>query len=261
MRTIVVMTGLVFLAVPAVWAQNLAISIAIRETEVDGGATGGPVFADGGTTGGLEFVNRDGQMLALDGSWQLFTFTPASDPLLAFAGTTANSILDGGWGTLEMLRIANIEGIAQPIRLWIDQVTVTERAGATVEGFETFDPGVEVIFQEPGFSGSTWANLVAGSSSAVTDALAFDGDHAYELNFQFVDDDPTRWVRVSTFDTPNLPNPAVPLQHGSPEFAPTISFYARALIVPEPASCALLAGVGGLALLRRRRAQRGMGAS
>lgn len=253
MRSVLMTTIVLCLAVPAAWAQNLAISIAIRETEAGGGATGGPAFADGGTTGGLEFVNRDGQLLPLDGSWQLFTFTPASDPLLAFAGTTANSILEGGWGTLEMLRVANIDGISQPIRLWIDQVTVTERAGATIEGFEAFAPGVEVIFQEPGFSGSTSANLVAGGSSAVTDVIAFAGDHAYEMNFQFVDDDPTRWVRVSTFNTPNLPNPAVPLQYGSPEFAPTISFYARALVIPEPTSLALWAALGGLALTRRRR--------
>jgi hypothetical protein len=255
MRSIIVMAVVMCFVVNAAWAQSLALSIGIRETEAAGGATGGPAFANGGTLGGIEFINRDGQLLSLDGTWQLFTFTPASDPILAFAGTTANSILEGAWGTLEMLRIANVDGIDQPIRLWIDELTITERAGATVVGFETFAPGVEVIFQEPSFSGSTSANLVAGSSSAVTDAVAFAGDHAYEMNFQFVDDDPARWIRVSTFNTPNLPNPAVPLQYVAPGPGldqPTISFYAKAIIIPEPGSL-LLVGLGGMLLMRRGR--------
>lgn len=253
MRSVFVMTVALCLGANAAWAQNLALSIGIRETEAGGGATGGPVFADGGSTGGIEFVNLDGQALILDGTWQLFTFTPAADILTAFAGTTANSVLDGAWGTLEMLRIRNIDGITQPIRLWMDEITVTERASATTEGFEAFDPGDEVIFQEPGFSGSTFGNLVDPGVAAVTDATAFAGDQSYELNFQFVDDDPTRWVRVSTFGTLNLPNPAIPLQYGTPGIAPTISFYVRAVVIPEPASLALWAVLGGVVLTRRGR--------
>ncbi len=233
-------------------AADLAISIGVRETQADGGASGGPIFSNHGNTGGIEFVNLDGQTLVADGTWQLFTFTPEVDTLTAFAGTTADSILDGEWGTLEMLRVSNIDGITLPIRLWLDNVTNTTSSGPTTEGFETFAAGNEVMFQEPSFSGSTAANLLPGSTSAVTDATAFSGSQSYEMNFQFVDATTTRWVRVSTFDTPSLPNPAVRLRESI--FDPTISFYAKAIVVPEPASLILLILGGAAALgVRRRR--------
>src|SRR5690606_33618670 len=83
-------------------AATLQISLGIRETEAGGGNTGGPIYSNGGATGGIEFVNLDGQALTVGGGWQLFTFTPSVDTLTAFAGTTANSILEGEWGVLEM---------------------------------------------------------------------------------------------------------------------------------------------------------------
>lgn len=237
------------LSIGSLSAQNLAISIGIRET---GGS--GPAFANGGATGGIEWVNRDAQSLLVNGTWQLFTFTPATDPLLAFAGTTANSTLESGmeWVVLEHVRILNSDGITAPIRLWIDGVANTTTAGTISEGFESFDLGAEVVFQEPSFSGSTSANLLPGSTALVSDSDAYAGIHANEVNLRFVDGDPTRWVRVTTFGTPNLPNPAVRvLEPGGPP--PTISFYAKAVLVPEPGSVALgLMGFGLFAWLRRR---------
>jgi hypothetical protein len=206
-------------------AADLAISIGIRETQ----AVSGTIFADGGTSGGIEFINQDGQTLTVDGTWQLFTFTPETDPLLAFAGTTANSILEGDWGVLDHIRIRNIDGITDPVTVFIDDVTNTVSGGPTVEGFEGFAVGSEVMFREPGFSGSTISNLITPPNSAsVIDSMAFDGSQSYALSFQFVDNDSTRWVRVMTFQTPNLPNPTVRLQEVG--FNPTISFYAKAVL-------------------------------
>jgi hypothetical protein len=209
---------------------ELKLSIGIRET---GGS--GPIFANGGSTGGIEWVNRDAQTLLLDGTWQLFSFTPATDPLVAFAGATANSVLDTDWVTLEHLRILNSGANTGPIRLWIDNITTTNNTGVHTESFETFGLGTEVIFQEPSFSGSTLANLLGGSSALVSDSDAFDGVQSNEANFQFVDADPTRWVRLTTSNTPNLPNPL--LQARDPGYPnPTITFYAKAILVPEPAA-------------------------
>lgn len=238
------------LSISSLSAQSVAISIGIRET---GGS--GPAFANGGTANGIEWVNRDGQSLLLNDTWQLFTFTPATDPLLAFAGTTANSVLEPGleWAVLEHIRILNSDGITAPIRVWIDDVANTTSTGTVSEGFELFGLGTEVIFQEPSFSGSTSANLVPGSTALVSGSAAFAGTQSDELNFQFVDGTPTRWVRLTTFNAMNqLPNPAVRVREpGAPN--PTISFYAKAVVIPEPSSMALgLMGFGLLAWLKRR---------
>ena len=246
-------TLLALLAASAVQAQSLQMSIGIRETN-DGT---GPIFGNGGTDNGIEFVNRDGQTLTADGTWQLFTFTPASDTLLGFAGTTANSILEAGheWAVLEHIRILNDTGITNPIRLWIDDVTNTVATGPVVQDFEASVLGSEVMFQEPGFSGSTSANLLAGSTTAVSDSEANSGSQSLQADFQFVDATPTRWVRLTTFGALNQPNPRIRVREpGGPE--PTISFYAKAIVIPEPASLLLACGLS-LAVVGIRPRRRG----
>lgn len=247
----VVLVANLCLMTAAAHADSVKMSIGIRENNV-----AGPIFSDGGGSGGgIEWVNRDGQTLTADGTWQLFTFTPATDPLLAFAGSTADSLLEPGheYAVLEHIRILNDTGLTQPIRIWIDDVTNTLASGAVVQDFEAAALGTEVMFQEPGFSGSTGSNLLPGSTSLVSDSMANSGSQSLQLDFQFVDATPTRWVRLTTFGTPNQPNPLVRIvEPGAP--APTISFYAKAIVIPEPAS-GLLIGLAGAALIctRRRR--------
>jgi hypothetical protein len=231
-------------------AASLDISIGIRENN-----TAGPIFGDNGSSGGgIEWVNKDGQTLTADGTWQLFTFTPANDPLDAFAGSTADAELEPGheWAVLEHIRILNSEGITTPIRIWIDDVTNTVASGPVVQDFEAAALGTEVMFQEPGFSGSTGGNLLPGSVTAVSNSMANSGSQSLQLDFQFVDNDPTRWVRLTTFGSVGFvqPNPRVRIvEPGAP--APTISFYAKALAIPEPTS-AVLAGILGWVVIWRR---------
>lgn len=230
-------------------ASSLKVSLGIRETNSQVA-----IFDNGGTANGIEWVNLDGQTLNADGTWQLFTFTPAVDSLTAFAGGTANGALEPNHdsATIEHIRLLNDQGITQPIRVWIDDVTNTVAAGAVVESFESAALGSETMFQEPNFSGSTSPNLVAGGTSAVSDSMAFSGSQSVQVDMQFVDSDPTRWVRLTTFSAANLPNPKVRIvEPGAP--APTISFYAKAQVIPEPASFALLGlACVGLGLMRNR---------
>jgi hypothetical protein len=55
------------------------------------------------------------------------------------------------------------------------------------------------IFRDPSFSGSTDTNL-AGSpdSSAVSTAMAFSGAKSLNVQFAFIDNDPGRWLRLTT---------------------------------------------------------------
>jgi hypothetical protein len=237
-------------------AQNLAISIGVRETQQGGGTSGGPIGSNGASTGGIEFIKLDGTLIPTNGTFQTLTFTFGTDPATAFAGTTANSILEGDWGVLEMIRIRNVDGITQPIRLHIDNIVNMGPAGApsgTVQDFESFPAGSEVTFQEPIFSGSTSSNVLPGSTSLTTSAIASQGSFSDQIDFQFVDATNTRWVRLTTFNTPNGPNPAIFLGQTSMVQGTTLSFDIRAEIVPEPTSA--LVGLAGLLLLARRRAR------
>jgi hypothetical protein len=238
---------LIFLAVVGLFAaaapaSSVKISIGVRES-----GTLAPTGQDGGTTGGIEWVDRDAQTLTLDGTFQLFTFTFDTATLTPFAGATANGVWDTTRGALEHLRILNNEGITGPIILYIDDIVNTGPTGAPVviANFDGFPTGVEAVFQEPSFSGSTSSNLATGSTSLVSDVLAFSAPNANRIEFQFVDDDPTRWIRLTTFNTPNIPNPAIDL-------AGSTLTLRIAGVIPEPGTVLLL-GLGTLGLLVRRR--------
>lgn len=226
-------------------AATLAISIGIRET-----GTLVPIGGNGGTTGGIEWVNLDGQSLTLDGTFQTFTFNFQTDPLTAFAGATANGVYDGTRGVLEHIRIRNSDGITDPIELYIDNIRNLDPTGApnTVSDFEGFADGLEVTFQEPRFSGSTVGFLQATPNIALTSsAFASQGTVSDNVQFQFINAVNTNWVRLTTFNTPNLPNPAIDFGQGW-----KLTFDVRGLVVPEPGSLAILALSAGSLMARRR---------
>ncbi|MEZ5163111.1 MAG: PEP-CTERM sorting domain-containing protein [Fimbriimonadaceae bacterium] len=232
------------LAVAAISSADLSISIGIRET----GATGA-YGTNGGSSGGIEWVNLDGQTLVTDGTWQTFTFNFQSDALTAFAGATANGAYDGTTGTLEHIRILNSGGHTEAMTLWIDDITTTTANGPTVWGdFEAFGAGTEAVFQEASFSGSTSGNVLAGATSAVDDTVAATGLNSSRQDFQFVDGSTSRWIRLTTFNTPNQPNPIIDFADGS-----SLSFKMRSADpVPEPATMTIL-GLGALAMAARKR--------
>jgi hypothetical protein len=232
-------------ALPA-QAASLLMSIGIRET---GNPNNLLVGQNGGATGGIEFVNRDGQTLVADGTWQRFVFTPLTDTLTAFAGATANGVLDDDWGVLEHVRIANVTDGATRFRLWIDDIDNTIQSSGPINfaNFESAAVGTEEVFQEPRFSGSTTANLqTLPNASLVTNTMAHSGSQSNQVDFEFVTDNPApaNWVRLTTFNTPSLPNPLVRLREsvaGAPPVATTISFWAKAIVIPEPSSLWLAA--------------------
>jgi hypothetical protein len=230
---------------------TLEISIGVRET----GSTQ-PIGAPGGTGGGIEWVNLDGQTLIADGTWQTFTFDFANDPLTPFAGATANGVRDTTTGTLEHIRFRST-GDAGPWTIYIDDVSQTTSAGPTLlTGFEGFALGDEVMFQEPGFSGSTSGSLQPGSIAGISNSEALTGSQSYQLDFEWVDNDPSRWMRLTTFNTAILGNPTLWFADATGG-QNTLQFSLLALgpdgSVPEPTNLVLLLlGLGAIPFARSR---------
>jgi hypothetical protein len=247
----------VVLAVAIVPAQaaSLLMSIGIRET---GNPNNLLVGANGGATGTIEFVRQDGQTLTADGTWQRFAFTPLTDPLTAFTG---NGILDNDWGVLEHIRVANVVDGATRFRVWIDDIDNTIQSSGPINfaNFESATLGTEVVFQEPRFSSTTTGNLQnLPNASLVTNTMAHTGTQSNQIDFAFLTDGPApaNWLRLTTSGTPNQPNPLVRLREsvaGAPAVATTISFWAKAVVIPEPTSLMLIAAGLFASLLARCR--------
>jgi hypothetical protein len=241
MKQVRIGMALVAVAGASAAAQSIAVSIGVRET-----GTLAPLGADGGTNGGIEFVNRDQANIPLDGTWHQVSFNFPNAELLAFAGTTANSMWDTLRGTLEMIRLRNTGGLADPLQIFIDDLVISYQTESFTFDFESQALGSLHVFQAPGFSGSTTSNLLPGSTSAVSAAAAHGGSQAYELNFGFVDDDPARWVRLTTFNTPSGPNPTL-------DFRGSMSFWIMGNVIPGPSTGALLLMAAVAGGRRRRR--------
>jgi len=245
--------GMILIAT-ALPVSALEVSLGVRETGEAGGPSGA-IGSDGGIAGGIEWINKDGQSVPLDGVWRQYTWDLDADPVSPFAGISADGTLDGSYGTIEHLRLLNDTGVASPITLWIDYVvdTITIVGVApvvtpvVVQDFEGFANGTEVMFQEPSFSGSTSGNLLGGSTALVDDSTAFEALASYRVDLQFVDGSPTRWVRLTTFNADNDPNPLIRFDQDS-----VVSLYIKG-VVPEPATVLML--LSGAALLARRRRQ------
>lgn len=104
----------------------LFVTTLVRETETDAA-----IGADGGAAGGIEFVGGNpttttGKAVAAN-TWTTLVFDFDNDPVFAFAGATADGILDpgaDGKGVLEALGLAVASGTVGDINIWLDNFEV-----------------------------------------------------------------------------------------------------------------------------------------
>lgn len=78
--------------------------------------------------------------------------------------------------------------------------------------FDSFATGAQVMFRNPRVSGSTSTKLeITPDVARVSTAKAFSGTKSYEFQFAFTPASTARWVRITTLNTANLPNPTISL--------------------------------------------------
>ncbi|MGQ9791253.1 MAG: PEP-CTERM sorting domain-containing protein [Armatimonadota bacterium] len=81
-------------------------------------------------------------------------------------------------------------------------------------GFEGYPLGLngKVMFRQPTYSGSTNSFLEvtpAPNLSAISDEQALSGTQSLKVSFQFKPSQTNPWVRLTTYNTANLPNPII----------------------------------------------------
>ena len=186
-------------------------------------------------------------MLTADGTWQQMTFVL---PVNLFAPEPSD------WGVLESLVFDNTADGETIYKVWIDNVASVNSRGATVfADFESDAVGDEVLLQEPSVA-SGGDLLPSPDATEVTGGMAFGGLQSLATEFEFVDDG-ARSAVLTTAGVDNLPNPLIQLREADYQnftgFTETsVTFWAKAVVVPEPSSICLCLALAGC-LFRRSR--------
>jgi len=83
-----------------------------------------------------------------------------------------------------------------------------------ITGFEGFADGTHVMFQDPRYSGSTLGHLATTPNSAVvtSEISAYGGVRTSRVDWAWLDASPTRWLRLTTHNVANVPNPTIDLR-------------------------------------------------
>ena len=276
MRILAVCGLVLVIAMPAVaQTPTLKISLGVREsvTTTPIGSVNNPipVTAPGG---GIEYFNRDAQTLPLDNTWKKFTFDVSATGIDPLGGLTGNGLINSNTGALDCLRIVRPAGAgATAVQVWVDRMEITYKLNdfdetvisktiTTLDGANNggvpYAAGTEVLFQEPGYSGSTAAMIQAlpVSVSAIDTTTGQDDSYSEMARWKWLythavyKDSP--WLRFTSYGSTlkeRHPTLAIAGGPGNLYLSSSVSVWMKG--VPEPASLSLLA-LGGLALLRRR---------
>ncbi|HEY3245297.1 MAG TPA: family 10 glycosylhydrolase, partial [Phycisphaerae bacterium] len=146
-------------------------------------------------------------------SWALIAGPPgASVSSMGYVSGWTPDAVDVGQSHTFTVRATNAVGFDD--ESWQVNVTGAPLCSVlTITDFDAYTNGTRVLFNNPRFSGSTVNHLtttpdVAQVSSAVP---AFDGGNSYQVQWQFVDTTAQRWLRLTSFNVANVPNPTIAL--------------------------------------------------
>jgi hypothetical protein len=200
---------------------DVLISLGVRETNSDG-----TLGLPGGTSGPLEWIGAaselngapQGKPITPMNTWQTVVFDSQTDPITGFPSSGDGAIdANEPFGTIEHLAVAvnaaSADRSSGGYRLFVDNViNVGADGGAdfVVSDFETYPLGGQVLFQQPGFSGST-DFLLVGPNFSVTSDIYGNPDQSQYLGWFWIDTEDSSWVRITTTSTPNVNSPIVDL--------------------------------------------------
>lgn len=127
---------------------------------------------------------------------QVYGWTPAPPEInqsITFAVRATNSA-----GSDEMSWQVVVEGL-RPCLLF------------PITDFEDYASDVDVLFRRPRYSGTTSGDLALTPDSAkvTREVGAFSGDSCLKVQWQYLDTNPERWMRLTTSAAPYIPNPTM----------------------------------------------------
>lgn len=199
---------------------DILICIGIRET----GDTG-PLGSEGGDEGDIEWVGANGTSaggaplgvaISPTGEWQTLEFDPVAGPITEFDG---DGKIKETRGVLEHLAVAvnstSLDRSTGPYYMYVDNV-INVKAGDgdsdfVITDFEGYTLDGEVLFQEPGYSGSTDQHMsYPPNFSGTTDLYGHPGQSQF-LTWFWRDTTDQRWARITSSQVANVPSPIIDL--------------------------------------------------
>ncbi|MGQ9648781.1 MAG: hypothetical protein ACUVXJ_01575 [Phycisphaerae bacterium] len=192
--------------------SQVLVSLGVRFTNPTG-----EIGENGGITGALTWLVQTatagappiGKPLAPLPVWQTLTFDPVNDAKTPFTGAwpspaPAKAVLEELAFTIDQAA-PNVG----PYMIYIDNIT---SGGVNFADFESIPAGQQAVFRQPSYSGSTSGNLAAAPNRSVVDGtVGYGGGQSCRVEWAFKDEALTRWLRLTTNDTPNIPNPIIDL--------------------------------------------------
>jgi hypothetical protein len=185
----------------------LKIAVAVRERDAGSPITGPIEWVGASTTTSGAPQGKD---LHTGLDWQTMTFTftgTGKDPMVSM--NAGNGQLDGANGyVLEGLGLSIADANSGRYVLYIDSIV---NGTTTICNFDTDAPGSTTMFRIPSHSGTTSNKILVYPDIAEVDVSeGADGTaQSYRVEWQFLDTQLSRYLRLTTFDDGDSPDMTV----------------------------------------------------
>jgi len=146
------------------------------------GENGGNVGSNIKWIGATSVVDTapQGKLVTPSMEWQTVTFNRQTDTVLKFVGTEPPLL--GTYGVLEHLAIS-ANGTAPDCGPYVMYIDSVENAGV-VFGFEEWDAGVQALFRQPTYSGSSRGLSTVPNYSGIDATRAYAGTKSVQVTWR-----------------------------------------------------------------------------